>query len=110
MENWATFQRLLKEANVEKPDVFETKTFFTSFFFKIQCGDDFEEAARQSIAEAKEVMANPNEKGPPLLTRSYVNWRDAQRAEQGLPPITDNNVPQKYAFPPAPAHLNWNQK
>jgi len=108
-ENRALFATLLEEAGVEEPGVFDTKTFFVQFFYATTRGASMESALREAIQEAKEVMANPSNPRPPLPTRSYLNWRDEDRARQGLPPITDNGLPQRGAFPPAPAHLRWNQ-
>ena len=108
-KNKMLFRYLLQEQGVEEPDVYDTKTFFTSFFFSTIQGIDLKTAIRRAIEEAKDVLENPGQERPPLCTGSYLQWRDEQRATQGLPPITDNNMPQRSAFPPARAHLRWNQ-
>ena len=108
-ENKALFAALLEEAGVEEPDVFDTKTFFVQFYYATMRGASVDSALREAIDGAKEVLANPSKPRPPLTTRSYLNWRDEDRVRQGLPPITDNGLPQRGAFPPAPAHLRWNQ-
>lgn len=98
-------KELLQAHGVEEADMYETKTFFTEFFFATMAGKPLKAAIKDAILQAQDVIKNPDEQRPPLPTRSYLTWRDALLGQKG----PDGSTMQRGAFPPAPSHLRMNQ-